>query len=87
MNLKDIRQYIANVIDYDPESNVDYTAQIDMIINYHYQQLFSTKAFTFAQKEESFEVYTDITYTASGIYNGATGLTQNNYSTILCGLG
>ena len=76
MNLKDIRQYIANVIDYDPESNVDYTAQIDMIINYHYQQLFSTKAFTFAQKEESFEVYTDITYTASGIYNGATGLTQ-----------
>jgi hypothetical protein len=71
MNLKDIREYIANILDYDPSSNVQYSAQIDDIINQHYRMLFSIKAFTFAQKEVEIPIKTDATFTASGVYNPA----------------
>lgn len=71
MNLQDIRQYIANIIDYDPTTNIEYTKQIDDVINHHYRMLFSEKAFSFAQKEVRLEVYTDDTRTASGVYDAA----------------
>ena len=70
MNLQDIRQYIANIIDYDPSTNREYTQQIDDVINHHYRMLFAAKAFTFAQKEVKLSIYTDDTRTASGSYNG-----------------
>ena len=70
MNLQDIRQYIANIIDYDPSTNREYTQQIDDIINHHYRMLFAEKAFTFAQKEVKLSIYTDDTRTASGSYDG-----------------
>lgn len=75
MNLQEIRQYIANIIDYDPTANKEYTEQIDNIINHHYRMLFSVKAFTFAQKETKIEVYTDTSRTASGTYVLAMKLT------------
>lgn len=75
MNLQDIRQYIANIIDYDPSTNREYTQQIDDIINHHYRMLFSEKAFTFAQKEEKIEVYTDVEVSATSVYNAVTRLT------------
>ena len=75
MNLQDIRQYIANIIDYDPTTNIEYTKQIDDVINHHYRMLFSEKAFSFAQKEVRLEVYTDDTRTASGLYFAANKLT------------
>ena len=75
MNLREIREYIANVIDYDPQSNSDYTAQIDTIINYHYRMLFSAKEFTFAQREKKIEVYTDVTVSATATYNAVTNIT------------
>lgn len=75
MNLREIRQYIANIIDYDPSSNKDYSKQIDDVINHHYRMLFSTKEFTFAQRERKVMVYTDVTVSATGTYNSSTGLT------------
>lgn len=75
MNLREIRQYIANIIDYDPSSNKEYTKQIDDVINHHYRMLFSTKEFTFAQRERKVMVYTDVTVSATGTYNSSTGLT------------
>ncbi len=78
MNLKDIREYIANVIDYDPSSNNDYNTQIDDIINHHYRMLFSSKEFTFAQREVKIEVYEDETVSATAQYFPATGLTEIN---------
>ena len=72
MNLQDIRQYIANIIDYDPSTNREYTQQIDDIINHHYRMLFAEKAFTFAQKEVKLKIYTDDTRTASGTYSAIT---------------
>lgn len=78
MNLKDIREYIANVIDYDPSSNNDYNTQIDDIINHHYRMLFSSKEFTFAQREVKIEVYEDETVSATAQYFVSTGLTEIN---------
>lgn len=75
MNLADIRQYIANIIDYDPSTNKEYTKQIDDIVNHHYRMLFSTKEFTFAQRERKITVYTDVTVEATGSYSIVTGLT------------
>tara|TARA_R100001460_G_scaffold106347_5_gene153814 strand:- start:17396 stop:18703 length:1308 start_codon:yes stop_codon:yes gene_type:complete len=75
MNLQDIRQYIANIIDYDPSTNREYTEQIENVINHHYRMLFAEKAFSFAQKEVKLEIYTDATRTASGTYSGSLKLT------------
>lgn len=76
MNLKDIREYIANVIDYDPTSNSEYNTQIDNIINHHYRMLFSSKEFTFAQREVKIEVYEDVTVLATSVFNPSTFLTE-----------
>lgn len=75
MNLQDIRQYIANIIDYDPSTNREYTQQIEDVINHHYRMLFAEKAFSFAQKEVKLEVHTDATRVASGNYVSVSKLT------------
>lgn len=74
MNLREIREYIANITDYDPNVNRDYSAQVDNVINETYRMLFSEKPFTFAQKEVKIQIYTDAEYTASGAYNGSLKL-------------
>ena len=76
MNLREIREYIANITDYDPNVNKDYSAQVDNVINETYRMLFSEKEFTFAQKEVKIQIYTDATYTASGVTGIIAGLTQ-----------
>tara|TARA_R100001509_G_scaffold165577_1_gene147836 strand:+ start:776 stop:2092 length:1317 start_codon:yes stop_codon:yes gene_type:complete len=75
MNLREIREYIANITDYDPNVNKDYSAQVDNVINETYRMLFSEKPFTFAQKEVKIPIYTDASYTASGVYNPSLKLT------------
>mgnify|MGYP003132725971 CR=1 FL=1 len=69
MNLREIREYIANITDYDPNTNKVYSEQVDNVINETYRMLFAEKAFTFAQKEVKIKVYTDVTDTANGSYN------------------
>ncbi len=76
MNLREIREYIANITDYDPNVNRDYSAQVDNVINETYRMLFSEKPFTFAQKEVKIPIYTDAEYTASGVTGVIAGLTQ-----------
>lgn len=76
MNLREIREYIANITDYDPNVNKDYSAQVDNVINETYRMLFSEKPFTFAQKEVKIPIYTDAEYTASGVTGVIAGLTQ-----------
>jgi len=76
MNLREIREYIANITDYDPNVNKDYASQVDNVINETYRMLFSEKPFTFAMKEKKIPVYTDVSYTASGVTGVITGLTQ-----------
>lgn len=76
MNLREIREYIANITDYDPNVNKDYSAQVDNVINETYRMLFSEKPFTFAQKEVKIPIYTDAEYTALGVTGVIAGLTQ-----------
>jgi hypothetical protein len=76
MNLREIREYIANITDYDPNVNKDYSAQVDNVINETYRMLFSEKPFTFAQKEVKIPIYTDAEYTASGFTGIIAGLTK-----------
>lgn len=76
MNLREIREYIANITDYDPNVNKDYSAQVDNIINETYRRLFAEKPFTFAQKEKKIDVYTDVTDTADIQYIALNKVTQ-----------
>ena len=70
MRLTDLRDMIANVVDYDP--NVEtYRTQINQLINDAYYRLFATKPFTFAQKETIVKAYTDIDIGDITIVNGA----------------
>ena len=50
MNLADIRQYVGNILDYQPDITT-YKQQLDNVINEQYFRLFNSKPFTFAQKE------------------------------------
>ena len=70
MRLTDLRDMIANVVDYDP--NVEtYRTQINQLINDAYYRLFTTKVFTFAQKETIVKAYTDVDITDITLANGA----------------
>ena len=50
MNLAEIREYIGNILDYQPEITT-YQKQLDNVINEQYFRLFNAKPYTFAQKE------------------------------------
>ncbi len=59
MRLTDLRDMVANIVDYDPAVET-YKNQITNLLNDAYFQLFSTKPFTFAQKEEKVKAYADV---------------------------
>ena len=59
MRLVDLRDMVANIVDYDPSVDT-YRNQITNLINDAYYRLFSTKPFTFAQKEEIVNAYADV---------------------------
>jgi len=59
MRLTDLRDMVANIVDYDPAVET-YNNQITNLLNDAYFQLFSTKPFTFAQKEEKVKAYADV---------------------------
>lgn len=70
MRLSEIRDYITNILDYDP-ANTTFDGQTDDIINDCYRRLFSEKPFLFAQKETKVTAYKDVTVSAT-----PTGLTN-----------
>lgn len=59
MNLKELRNKIFTIMDYQPE-NLSYKKQIDGLINDAYLYLWMLKKWTFAQKIEYFNFYRDI---------------------------
>lgn len=59
MRLVDLRNMIANIVDYDPAVDT-YRQQITNLINDSYYRLYTTKQFTFAQKETIVKAYKDI---------------------------
>lgn len=73
MRLSEIRDYITNILDYDP-TNTTFDGQTDDIINDCYRRLFSEKPFTFAQKEAIVQALPDetLSITPGAGTNGAT---------------
>jgi len=62
MRLSEIRDYIGNILDYQP-SIASYQEQLNDVINENYFKLFAEKPFTFAQKEKIINARTDISLT------------------------
>lgn len=59
MNLKEIRNKIFTIMDYQPD-NLSYKKQIDGLVNDAYLYLWMSKPWTFAQKVSFFNFYRDI---------------------------
>ena len=75
MRLTDLRDMVANIVDYDPAVET-YKNQITNLLNDAYFQLFSTKPFTFAQKEEKVKAYADVApSTGASVTNGSSLIT------------
>ena len=72
-DLKALREYVANVLDYDP-SNTTYSRQVDDLLNEADREICSAKPFTFINKATEVTAYKDrsesITFT-----NGSTAIT------------
>ena len=64
MRLVDLRDMVANIVDYDPSVDT-YRNQITDLLNDAYYSLFSTKPFTFAQKEQIVKAYADVSITVN----------------------
>ena len=75
MKLSEIRSYIGNILDYQPDITT-YKNQLDDVINEQYFRLFTEKPFTFAQKEAVITARPDETLTAIAVANGANTLTD-----------
>jgi hypothetical protein len=81
MRLVDLRDMVANIVDYDPSVDT-YRNQITNLLNDAYYSLFSTKPFTFAQKEEIVKAYADVSEASASVTNGSafvTSLTTEPY--------
>tara|TARA_R100000664_G_C2758344_1_gene147128 strand:+ start:2503 stop:3777 length:1275 start_codon:yes stop_codon:yes gene_type:complete len=59
MNLSEIREYIGNILDYQPEITT-YQKQLDDVINEQYFRLFNAKPYTFAQKQVLIKARKDV---------------------------
>ena len=73
MRLSEIRDYVTNILDYDPTSTT-FSGQVDDIINDCNRRLFAEKPFVFAQKEVIVSAKVDESVTAT-IALGATLVT------------
>tara|TARA_R110000824_G_scaffold244462_4_gene433250 strand:- start:1743 stop:3041 length:1299 start_codon:yes stop_codon:yes gene_type:complete len=61
-DLKALREYVANVLDYDP-SNTVYARQIDNLLNEADREICASKPFTFVNKASDVTAYKDATAT------------------------
>lgn len=74
MNLSDLKQYVGNVIDYDPTANPTYSDQLGRIISDAYERIYTEKPWTFCQKEAEIEARPDITGLTIPVTNGSATL-------------
>lgn len=65
MNLKAIRERIANIADYKP-TNAAHLVDMDQLINGAFQYIWLAKPWSFAQKLSFLNVYPDLDYTLTG---------------------
>lgn len=75
MNLADIRQYVGNILDYQPDITT-YKQQLDNVINEQYFRLFNSKPFTFAQKEVLLKARQDVVITNVVVTNNSNSITN-----------
>jgi len=75
-HLKALREYVANVLDYDP-TNPTYQSQVDRLLNEADRRICTEKLYTFAQKTRDIKVYADkpvtVTINSGGRLTGAAG--------------
>ena len=75
-DLRALREYVANVLDYDP-TNPTYQTQVDRLLNEADRRICTEKLYTFAQVISDIEVYADkgviVTIGAAGSITGAAG--------------
>jgi len=70
MNLRDLKNYVGNVIDYDPTANDTYSDQLARIISDAYERIYTEKPWTFCQKDVEITARPDVTFTAISVTNG-----------------
>ena len=75
MNLSDLKQYVGNVIDYDPTANPAYSDQLGRIISDAYERIYTEKPWTFCQKEVELEAKPDVTGLTIGVSFGSATIT------------
>lgn len=68
-DLKSLREYVANVLDYNPD-NADYATQVDDLLNEANRQICQSKPFTFVNKVVEKNVYADVSVAAVTFTNG-----------------
>lgn len=74
MNLSELRDYIGNILDYQPDITA-YKGQLTDVINENYFRLFSEKPFTFAQKQALVSAKTDIDLLSVTVTNNSDNIT------------
>ncbi len=77
MKLSEIREYIGNILDYQP-SITSYQNQLNDIINENYFKLFSEKPFTFAQKQVLINANADVSISIGVGLNSASITSAGN---------
>ena len=77
MKLSEIRDYIGNILDYQP-SITAYQNQLNDIINENYFKLFSEKPFTFAQKQVLINANADVSISIGVGLNSASITSAGN---------
>lgn len=71
MNLAELRAYVGNLLDYDPE-NDDYKAQLTAILNESQVRILTDRPWDFAQREQALQVWTDTTLSVGLVNSSAT---------------
>ena len=74
MKLSEIREYIGNILDYQPNIT-SYQNQLNDVINENYFRLFSEKPFTFAQKQVLISAKKDLSLTSVTVTQNSATIT------------
>jgi len=74
MHLQDLRDFVANLVDYDP-TNETYTAQLTQLLNQVQKTVLTDRPWDFAQREGDTTVWTDVSYEIS-VVNGSSTVTS-----------
>lgn len=65
MNLADLRDFVANVLDYNVQGNTKYRAQVDSLLTDAHDRIITEKPFDFAQTEVELKARKDYKFTGT----------------------